>query len=88
MQSRLPANDWKEGVDVSAKLLRQYIADHWGKVFGGGIGLLIGLTIIIFGFWRSLLLFACVALGIYLGRMYDHHEGLQKLLHRIWPDSD
>jgi uncharacterized membrane protein len=73
---------------VSAKAFRQFLSEHWGKVLGGVIGLLIGLTIIIFGFWRSMLLFGCVALGIYLGRMFDRHDGLQNLLHRFWPDSD
>jgi uncharacterized membrane protein len=78
----------KEGVDVSTKELRQFLVAHWGKVVGGLTGLLIGLTIIIFGFWRSLLLFTCIILGIYLGRLFDRHEGLQNVLQRFWPDSD
>lgn len=73
---------------MNAKALRQLLAEHWGKALGGLIGLLIGLTIIIFGFWRSLLLFVCIALGIYLGKMFDRHEGLQNVLQRFWPDRD
>ena len=73
---------------MTAKAIRQFLTEHWGKVLGGSIGLLIGLTMIIFGFWRSMLLFVCVALGIYLGKMFDRHEGLQNLLQRFWPDSD
>ncbi|MCW3490271.1 DUF2273 domain-containing protein [Dethiobacter alkaliphilus] len=73
---------------MSSKVLRQFLSDHWGKVVGGLIGLIIGLSIILFGFWRSVLLFTCIALGIYLGRMFDRHEGLQNFLQRVWPDSD
>ncbi|EEG78327.1 DUF2273 domain-containing protein [Dethiobacter alkaliphilus] len=73
---------------MNSKVLRQFLSDHWGKVVGGLIGLIIGLSIILFGFWRSVLLFTCIALGIYLGRMFDRHEGLQNFLQRVWPDSD
>ncbi|MCR3922081.1 MAG: DUF2273 domain-containing protein [Firmicutes bacterium] len=73
---------------MSAKIFRQFLSEHWGKILGGLVGLLIGLSILIFGFWRSLLLFSCIAVGVYLGRLFDRHEGLQGLLQRIWPDSD
>lgn len=73
---------------MTAKTMRQFLAEHWGKATGGGLGLIIGLAIVIFGFWRSLVLFLCIGLGIFLGRQFDRHEGLLKLLQRIWPDGD
>ena len=74
---------------MSGKILRQFITEHWGKILGGVIGLLIGLTILLFGFWRSMLLFACITLGVFVGsRLFDRHDGLQGLLQRFWPDSD
>jgi len=73
---------------VSTKTMRQLLAEHWGKVLGGLFGLAVGLSIITFGLWRSLLLFICIALGVYLGKLYDSHDGLQKILQRIWPESD
>ncbi|GFP31354.1 hypothetical protein HKBW3S42_00729 [Candidatus Hakubella thermalkaliphila] len=73
---------------MSAKIMRQLLAEHWGKVLGGLTGLFIGLSIITFGLWRSLLLFLFIALGVFLGKRYDRHEGLQKVRQRIWPDSD
>ncbi|GFP40750.1 hypothetical protein HKBW3S47_02447, partial [Candidatus Hakubella thermalkaliphila] len=36
----------------------------------------------------SLLLILFIALGVFLGKRYDRHEGLQKVRQRIWPDSD
>ncbi len=73
---------------MSAKIMRQLLAEHWGKVLGGLAGLFVGLSIINFGLWRSLLLFLCIALGVFLGKLYDRHEGLQKIRQHIWPDSD
>jgi len=88
MWQSLSVRDPKEGVIVSAKAWRQILAQHWGKVLGGLLGLIVGLAILLFGFWKSLLLFACIAIGVYVGRLFDHHEGLQNLLQRIWPESD
>jgi uncharacterized membrane protein len=73
---------------VSGKTLRQFFVEHWGKILGGALGLIVGLCILLFGFWRSLLLFFCIAVGVYLGRLFDRHEGLQGILQRIWPDND
>jgi len=73
---------------VSKQLMRKFLGAHWGKVLGGFFGLLVGLTILLFGFWRSLLLFLCIAAGIYLGRFFDRNEVLQSLLQRLWPDQD
>jgi len=68
--------------------MRRLLAEHWGKVLGGLFGLAVGLSIITYGLWRSLLLFLCIALGVSLGKLYDSHDGLQKILQRIWPDGD
>ena len=85
----LPVKERKEGVgDVSINLFRQFLSENLGKVIGGLIALIIGLCILLIGFWESLMLFACVALGIYLGRMFDRHEGLQGVLQRFWPKGD
>lgn len=73
---------------MSTKSFRQFVADHWGKILGGALGLVVGLCILIFGFWRSVLLFLCIAVGVYLGRLLDRHEGLQGILQRIWPDNE
>lgn len=73
---------------MTGKVMRQFLAEHWGKVLGGLLGLIIGLSIILFGFWQSVLLFLCIILGVYLGKTFDRHEGLQKFLQRVWPDSD
>lgn len=73
---------------MTRQALRQFVAEHWGKIVGGLAGLLVGLAIIVFGFWRSLFIFLCVAAGIYIGRLFDRNEGLQSLLQKFWPDRE
>jgi uncharacterized membrane protein len=75
-------------VRVTRKVFRQFVAEHWGKIVGGLAGLIVGLVFIIFGFWRSLFIFLCVGLGVYLGMILDRNESLRGLLQRIWPDGD
>jgi uncharacterized membrane protein len=75
-------------VRVTRKVFRQFVAEHWGKIIGGLAGLIVGLVFIIFGFWRSLFIFLCVGLGVYLGMILDRNESLRGLLQRIWPDGD
>ena len=73
---------------MTRQVFRQFVTEHWGKIIGGLAGLIIGLVFIIFGFWRSLFIFLCVGLGIYLGMILDRNESLRGLLQRIWPDGD
>lgn len=78
----------KEGVRMTRNVFRQFVSDNWGKLLGGLAGLVVSLVFILFGFWRSLFIFLCVALGIYFGRLLDRNEGIRGLLQRFWPDSD
>jgi uncharacterized membrane protein len=73
---------------LSKQILRQFLAEHWGKVVGGLAGLLVGLVFVIFGFWRSLVIFTFVILGVYLGKTLDRNDSLRGLFQRFWSDSD
>jgi uncharacterized membrane protein len=54
----------------------QYLLDnHRGKLLGLALGLLIGLLIISFGFWKSLLVVLCVVIGYFLGKHIDEGGG-------------
>lgn len=52
---------------------------------GGLAGLVFGLMVIAFGFWRGLFIIICVAAGIFLGRMLERNENLRNMLSRFWP---
>ncbi|MFY9140936.1 MAG: DUF2273 domain-containing protein [Thermacetogeniaceae bacterium] len=50
----------------------QYLLDnHRGKLLGVALGLVVGLLIISFGFWKSLLVIIFVVIGYYLGSRVD-----------------
>ncbi len=73
---------------MAKQIYRQFLAEHWGKILGGLAGLLVGLVVVIFGFWRSLIIFTFVVLGIYAGRLLDRNDSLRNLFQRFWSDSD
>ena len=73
---------------MTRQAMRQFVAEHWGKITGGLIGLTVGLCIIVFGFWQSFFIFLCVGLGVFIGRLFDRSEGLRSILNRFWPDRD
>ncbi len=73
---------------MTRQFFHQFLAEHWGKIICGLAGLIIGLTLVVFGFWKSLLIFFFVALGVFVGRMLERNENLRGVLQRFWPDSD
>lgn len=42
-----------------------------GVVIGGGLGALLGLSFAVFGFWQTLVVLACVAVGLFVGLRVD-----------------
>jgi len=73
---------------MTSQEMRRKVSEHWGKIAGGLLGLTVGLSIIAFGFWRSVFIFLCVGLGVLAGRQFDRSEGLRGILNRLWPDRD
>jgi uncharacterized membrane protein len=68
--------------------MRQFVAEHSGKIVGGLIGLMIGFCVLVFGFWQSLFLFFCAILGVIAGCLFDRGERLRKILNRFWPERN
>lgn len=56
-------SDWKR--------LLEELWQHRGKVIGAGLGLLAGIFVLLFGFWRTLLLVILLALGYTVGGRID-----------------
>ncbi len=73
---------------MTRQAMRQFVAEHWGKIAGGLIGLAVGLCVILFGFWQSVFILLCVGLGVFIGRLFDRNESLRSILNRFWPDRD
>lgn len=48
--------------------------EHPGKIIGTSLGFLIGILILLIGFFETLLLLICSFAGLWLGRKYDSGE--------------
>lgn len=57
------------------ELIVELLETHRGKVLGVVFGLVVGLLIILFGFWKSLFVIFCIIIGYLLGRRFDEGPG-------------
>ena len=59
--------------------------NHRGKFIGTMIGFFIGLSILVFGFFKTLFVLLCAVIGLYIGGKVDNHEDLFRLLEKLVP---
>lgn len=60
---------------------REFYKQHPGLVIGAGGGAALGLSFAAFGFWRTLVVVACVAVGLFVGLRVDGGDDVFS-----WPD--
>ena len=63
--------------------LISFVKNHKGKAIGILLGLLFGALVLHIGFWYSIFLSVCVAVGLYLGSMHDRGERLAAFFDKI-----
>lgn len=60
--------------------LTRYISDlineNPGKTVGAISGLILGILILTFGFWKTVVIILFVALGLVIGKMFDDGDSL------------
>ena len=60
--------------------LTRYISDlineNPGKTVGAVSGLVLGILILTFGFWKTVVIILFVALGLVIGKMFDDGDSL------------
>jgi len=56
--------------------------EHSGEVIGAIVGGLLGLFVIIVGFWRALVVAMFIAIGVAVGRYIDVNEELKENIAR------
>lgn len=57
-------------------------------LFFGGVGLLLGLIVIIFGFWKMILLCCFVLLGLIFGALLDRDFDFKEFFRKIFNKRD
>ncbi|MBP2642269.1 MAG: hypothetical protein H6Q67_156 [Firmicutes bacterium] len=58
---------------------------HSGKILGVLTGLILGVLIICFGFFRTLFVLVCVIAGYVVGKRIDEKEDIMDILDKLLP---
>lgn len=56
---------------------------NWGKILGGVVGLIVALMVLNYG-WKTLLVFAFIALGVFIGWRLDADENFRHFIERLF----
>jgi len=60
---------------------------NWGKIIGGLDGLIVALMVLNYG-WKTLLVFAFIALGVFIGWRIDADESMRRFIERLFSSRD
>ncbi|MCF6465613.1 DUF2273 domain-containing protein [Clostridium sp. Cult2] len=63
--------------------LTEYLKGNKGKVLGGIFGFLIGILILVIGFFKTMFIILCTWLGLLIGSKAYGIEDIKKLLERL-----
>lgn len=69
---------------VLNQILLELWENHRGKILGIASGLLLGCLILVFGFWRSIFVLLCIAVGYLIGNRYDEKGSLKDIYERVF----
>lgn len=63
--------------------LAAFIISHQGKMIGALMGFLVGIFLLTLGFFKTLLLSICIAVGYYFGKKIDNKEDIVQFIERL-----
>lgn len=75
---------WSELAHKATLFMLRLLDEHPGKLIGTILGFVLGLFVVLLGFWKTLVVFAFVALGFILGKRQDDHKKLFDWLNRFF----
>jgi uncharacterized membrane protein len=64
------------------------INNNWGKIIGALLGLVFALLVINYGFWLSMFLFLCIAVGLLIGWRLDVSKNVGRFFNRLFSSKD
>lgn len=62
----------------------KYIAYNKGRCFGGLLGFLIAILVLVIGFFKTFFIVFCTWVGFFLGSRSDNEETLRDLFEKIF----
>ncbi len=75
---------WRQIIDRLATVILRLLDKHPGKAVGAVAGFLLGMIVVILGFWRTVVIAWFVAAGLYLGKRHDEHKDFGQLLQSLF----
>jgi uncharacterized membrane protein len=72
---------------VWENLLRMIFEQHRGKAIGIIMGLLASILFINYGFWRTIFIIICIAVGFFIGKELDEKKNFDEWLKRMFKDK-
>jgi uncharacterized membrane protein len=72
---------------VWENLFRVIFEQHRGKAIGVILGLLASILFINYGFWRTIFIVVCIALGFFIGKEIDEKKNFDQWLKHMFKDK-
>ncbi|MDD3268453.1 MAG: DUF2273 domain-containing protein [Syntrophomonadaceae bacterium] len=69
------------------KLFVIIVEEHRGKAIGIVLGMLAGILVITYGFWRTLFIIFCIAMGYIIGKKLDENQSFDSWLRKMFKDK-
>lgn len=69
------------------KLFLLIIEEHRGKAIGIVLGMIAGILVISYGFWRALFIVFCIVLGYFIGKRLDENQSFDNWLRHVFRDK-
>lgn len=63
----------------------QYLRNHPKRVTGAGLGLVLGICLVVVGFWKTLVIALMCSIGYYVGKWADERKGIREFLEEKLP---
>lgn len=70
---------------MDRKLLEEIWQFHGGKILGCSVGFIVGILVLILGFFQTVFVLCCVIAGYTVGKRIDEKEDLMDILDRLLP---
>ena len=68
-------------------LFRIIFEEHRGKAIGIVLGLVASILFISYGFWRTIFIIVCIALGFFIGKEIDENKNFDQWLKYMFKDK-
>lgn len=74
-------------MDEVKALLKDSWENHRGKFLGTLLGMILGTSIMIFGFFKTVFVLFCGLIGLFVGKKVDDQEDFKNFVEKIIPTN-